>query len=97
MWKLEGYPEYVARQKFSSSTDNLKREIERFIEIKRKQTDIWILAEEGGCEAPEYYHKGMLMTEYLINVRHLTYDQLLKDTRSEEEIYSEMIEWAIKQ
>jgi len=94
MWKLEGYPEYIARQKFSSSTDNLKKEIERFTDLKRKQTDIWILVEEGGCEAPDYYYKGMLMTEYLINVRHLTYDQLLKDTRSEEEIYSEMIEWA---
>lgn len=97
MWKLEGYPEYVARQKFSSSTDNLKKEIERFMELKRKQIDIWILVEEGGCEAPDYYLKGMLMTEYLINVRHLTYDQLLKDTRSEGEIYSEMIAWAIKQ
>jgi len=97
MWKLEGYPEYVARQKFFSSTDNLKKEIERLMELKRRQTDEWILVEEGGCEAPEYYHKGMLLTEYLINVRHLTYDQLLKDTRSEEEIYSEMTEWAIKQ
>ncbi len=94
MWKLEGYPEYVARQKFSSSANNLKKEIERFIELKSKQTDIWILVEEGGCEAPGYYYKGLLMTEYLLNVRHLTYDQLLKDTRSEQVIYSEMIDWA---
>ena len=97
MWKLEGYPEYVARQKFSSTTDNLKKEIERFMELKRRQTDVWISEEESGCEAPEYYYKGMLMTEYLINVRRLTYDQILKDTRSEEGIYSEMIEWAAKQ
>jgi hypothetical protein len=96
MWKLEGYPEYVARQKFSNPANSLKKVIERLMELKNKQTDIWILEEEGGCEAPEYYYKGMLMTEYLINVRRLTYDQILKDTCSEEEIYSEMTEWATK-
>jgi hypothetical protein len=96
MWKLEGYPEYVARQKSSDSNDALKKEIEKFIELKRKQTDIWIAEEDGGCEAPEFYHKGRLMTQYLINVKHLTYDQILKDKRSEEEIYAEMIGWANK-
>lgn len=96
MWKLEGYPEYVARQKFSESTANLKKEIKRFIELKRKQTDIWISVEEGGCLVPEYYYKGRLMTEYLMNVRNLTYDQILNDKRSEEEIYSEMIGWVNK-
>jgi hypothetical protein len=97
MWKLEGYPEYVARQKFFSPTKNLKNEIERFIELKQKQTDIWIPVEEGGCAAPEYYYKGRIMTEYLITIRNLTYDQVLKDKRSEKEIYAEMMEWANKQ
>jgi hypothetical protein len=96
MWKLEGYPEYVARHKFSSSADDLKKDIERFMELKRKQTDIWILETEGGCEVPDFYYKGMLMIEYLMNARHFTYDQILKDTREEEEIYSEMTEWATK-
>ena len=94
MWKLEGYPEYIARQKFAEPIDNFKKEIKRFFELKPKQTDIWILIEEGGCEVPEFYYKGRLMTEYLINVRGLTYDHILKDHRSEEKIYDEMIEWA---
>lgn len=94
LWKLEGYPEYVARQKFSEPTENLQKEIERFIERKRKQTDFRFLTEDNGCETPEYYYKGRLMTEYLMNVRHLTYDQLLRDKRAEEEVYSEMMEWA---
>jgi hypothetical protein len=93
MWKLEGYPEYVARQTSSDSNYSLKKEIERFIEFKSRQTDTWVAVEEGGCEFPEFYYKGRLMTEYLINVRKLTYDQVLKDNRSEEEIYAEMIEW----
>ncbi|HZV68599.1 MAG TPA: hypothetical protein VFG10_03615 [Saprospiraceae bacterium] len=96
MWKLEGYPEYVARQKFSESTDSLKMEIKRFIELHDKQTDIWILLEEGGCEVPEFYYKGRLMTEYLMNAKGMTYDQILKDKRSEEEIYIEMTGWVEK-
>jgi hypothetical protein len=96
MWKLEGYPEYVARQKSSDPDFSLKKEIEKFIELKRKQPDLWVAEEEGGCEAPEFYYKGRLMTEYLINVRLMTYDQILKDKRSEKEIYVEMIGWANK-
>lgn len=96
MWKLEGYPEYVARQK-GSNTDDLKKEIERFIALKRKRSGLWISVEEGGCEVPEFYLKGRLMTNYLINVKHLTYDQILKDKRSEEEIYAGMIAWAARQ
>src|SRR4030095_12716714 len=93
MWKLEGYPEYIARQKFTETAVSLKKEIKRFIELKHKQTDIWISVEDRGCEVPEYYYKGRLMTEYLINVKDLTYDQVLEDKRSEEEIYAEMIAW----
>jgi hypothetical protein len=96
LWKLEGYPEYVARQKSADPNYSLKREIKRFIELKRTQTDKWISVEERGCQTPEFYYKGRLMTEYLINVRELTYDQVLKDKHSEDEIYAEMIEWANK-
>jgi hypothetical protein len=94
MWKLEGYPEYIARRKFSESDFSLKKDIKSFIELKRSQTDIWLAVEQGDCEAPEFYYKGRLMTEYLINIKHLTYDQILKDKRPEEEIYAEMTEWA---
>src|SRR6185436_17799254 len=97
MWKLEGYPEYIAMQKYADSSYSLKKEIKTFIELKRMQTDIWIALEKGGCEVPEYYFKGRLMTEYLINIKYLTYDQILKDKRSEEEIYSEMIAWTNKE
>lgn len=97
MWKLEGYPEYIARHKSFGNTDNLKRHIKRFVELNAKRTDVWISVEEGNCEVPEVYFKGCLMTEYLMNVVHYSYDQILQDNRSEEEIYSEMLQWATKQ
>jgi hypothetical protein len=93
-WKLEGYPEYISkRSKWSANNYNLVSEIERYIALKNKTKSIWIVDEEGGCEAPDFYWKGRLMTEYLINVKHWTYDRILKDTASENAVFAEMIQW----
>lgn len=93
-WKLEGYPEYIARKTQLSGKDySLIDEIDRFINLKNKATDIWIQADEGGCEAPDYYYKGRLMMEYLIDIKHQTYDQILKDSLSETAIFMEMTRW----
>jgi hypothetical protein len=94
-WKLEGYPEYVARktQLFNKGYD-LTSEIDRYINLESKSTDMWIPAvNEGGCEVPDYYYKGLLMIEYLIDIRHLSYDKILNDTVSENTVYQEMIKW----
>lgn len=93
-WKLEGYPEYISRQtKRSGKDDSLTSEIDRYISLKSKATGIWILSDEGSCEVPDYYYKGRLMIEYLMDIRHLTYDQILRDTVSENTVYQEMIKW----
>lgn len=93
-WKLEGYPEYISRKTGLSGKDySLTKEIERYVNLENKATHIWISAEEGGCEFPDYYYKGRLMMEYLMDIRHLSYDQILKDSVSESTIYKEMIKW----
>ena len=93
-WKLEGYPEYISRQNERSGEDySLIADIERCVDLKRKATDSWILSEDGGCQVPDYYYRGRLMMEYLIDIRHFSYDQILKDIRSENTIYQEMIKW----
>jgi hypothetical protein len=93
-WKLEGYPEYISKQKELSGKDySLTSDIDRYLNLESKATDIWILSEEGGCEVPDYYYKGRLMMEYLIDIRHVSYNQILKDTTSENTIYQEMIKW----
>jgi hypothetical protein len=94
LWKLEGYPEYISRKTELSSKDySLTSEIERYVSLENKATDIWILAKEGGCEVPNYYYKGRLMMEYLMDIKHLSYDQILKDSVSERTIFNEMIKW----
>ena len=93
-WKLEGYPEYISKQKKNSDKEHsLTSDIDRYVNLKSKATDIWILSEDGGCEFPDYYYKGRLMMEYLINIRHRSYDEILKETASENTIYQEMIKW----
>jgi hypothetical protein len=93
-WKLEGYPEYISKQKqLSAKGYSLISEIETYINLESKATGHWILSEKGGCEVPDCYYKGRLMIEYLIDIRHLSYDQILRDTSSENAIFREMIEW----
>lgn len=93
-WKLEGYPDYISKQgEFSNKDYSLASDIDRYVTLESKATDIWISSQEGGCEVPNYYYKGKLMMEYLIDVRHLSYDQILKDTVSEKTVYQAMIQW----
>ena len=91
-WKLEGYPEYVSKQTELSNKDySLEKDINKYVELKSKSNDIWI--KEGNCEVPDYYYKGKLLMKYLIVVKHLSYDQILKDSTSENVVYEEMIKW----
>jgi hypothetical protein len=97
-WKLEGYPEYISRQtKLTSQGYDLKKEIDRYIDLESKLTDIWISIEDGRCTAPKLYYKSRLMMEYLIDVKNLSYDKILNDTVSENEIYAEMLKWKTKE
>ncbi len=40
---------------------------------------------------PSVYYKGRLMIGYLMDVKGMTYTEILKDTRSEDELLQEMI------
>ncbi|HEY0652966.1 MAG TPA: hypothetical protein VGD65_07555 [Chryseosolibacter sp.] len=93
-WKLEGYPEYIARRTARLSEEyDLVKEIERYVELDRSSVDIWMPVDEGGCKAPKYYYKGRIMTEYLMDIKKLSYDNILADTTSEQVVYEEMLKW----
>jgi len=95
LWKLEGYPEYVARKtELSNRGYSLTSEIDRYVNLESKATNFWISAvDDEGCEVPNYYYKGLLMIEYLIDIKHMSYDKILDDTVSENTVYQEMIIW----
>ncbi|HMQ48424.1 MAG TPA: hypothetical protein PKA00_13505 [Saprospiraceae bacterium] len=94
MWKLEGYPEYVARSSYlNSASYDLRQEIQRFVsadEASKYET----FEAVAGHFMPTYYFKGRIMVEYLMNIKGMTYDDILKDPRTEEAVFNEMLEWA---
>jgi hypothetical protein len=93
MWKLEGYPEYVARSTYlNSKTYDLRKEIQRFVSTDKDAKREIFEAVEGHF-MPTYYFKGRIMVEYLMNIKGMTYDAILNDQRTQEEIFSEMVQW----
>ena len=93
IWKLEGYPEYIARRKpLSSDSYDLRKEMQRFVSANENSKRETFEAVEGHF-MPTYYFKGRIMTEYLMNIKGMTYDEILKDQRTEEEVFDEMVEW----
>ena len=96
MWKLEGYPEYIANQKELKSSDyDLKNSIKKLIEFER--TGEYLIETEPGQFDPLVYYKGRVMIEYLIDIRRLTYSEILNKEFTEEKVINEMTAWYNKQ
>ncbi|MEO7989649.1 MAG: hypothetical protein ABI663_08920 [Chryseolinea sp.] len=91
-WKLEGYPEYISRQTMLKAENySLKNEIKRFIELENRSKDGIVEVSEKHF-VPSIYYKGRLMVEYLMNVKGMTYDEILKDSRTEDQVFEEMVD-----
>lgn len=95
-WKLEGYPEYISRQARLKDKDySLVNEIKRFIELdSESKNGIVEVSEEHFM--PSIYYKGRLMVEYLMDVKGMTYDEILRDTQTEDQVFQEMIQSTLK-
>jgi len=94
MWKLEGYPEYIARRDQLNADDySLKSEIQRYEELVEASSDMDVEVTEGHF-MPFYYYKGRVMIEYLMDIKGMTYDEILKDDTSEESVYQEVLQWS---
>lgn len=96
MWKLEGYPEYVSKQIYKINTVDLANEIDRYEYMCSKAKDGWLAVGDGKCDVPEIYYKSGLMMKYLIDIKNISYDEILTDTISETIIYNEMRNWKDK-
>lgn len=95
-WKLDGYPEYIANQKDLKSSDyDLKNSIKKLIEFE-KTGEYWIEIEPGQLD-PLVYYKGRVMIEYLIDVKRLTYSEILNKDVTEDKVINEMTTWYNKQ
>jgi hypothetical protein len=91
-WKTEGYPEYIANQEDLKTKEyDLKNSIKK-VEEYEKAGDHWVETEPGQLD-PLVYYKGRVMIEYLIDVRHLAYTEILNKNLLENEVMDEMKSW----
>lgn len=89
-WKWEGYPEYVART--SPWQTNLHHNISYLISTEKTDHHGWIQFPDQTGTVITYY-KSWLLTQYCIDVKKMTYKQILDDVANEESISVEMMNW----
>lgn len=90
-WKWEGYPEYVARR--SPSQSNLKTNIALLLQSEKTDATTWAITFADGSIAPKDYYKDWLLVSYCLDIKKMTYSQLLQDSSSEEQLREEMMQW----
>ncbi len=87
-WKWEGYAEYIARQDYNQK--NLFQNIER---LKNADTSKWEIIFEDGTIAPIDYYKDWILVQYCLDIKKLSYEQLIKDKTEESELRAAMMKW----
>ncbi len=89
-WKWEGYPEYIARQ--NPDQKDLAKNIGRLIKTEQTDNNGWIyFADSTGTVIP--YYRDWLLMQYDIDIKKMTYMQILKDTTQEETVRQQMMDW----
>ena len=89
-WKWEGYPEYVARQ--NDDQKDLKKDIDRLVATEKIDNKGWIQFSDGTGTVIDYY-KSWLLVKYCIDVKKMTYSQIIKDTTNAETLHKQMGNW----
>lgn len=87
-WKWEGYAEYISRQN-ADQTDIIKN-IERFI---KTETNKWEIQFADSTIVSREYYDNWLLIQYCIDIKKMSYRQILEDTTSNNLVRQEMMSW----
>ena len=90
-WKWEGYAEYVSRQ--NADQKDLSKNIARLIATDKNNWDIKFA---DSTIAPREYYDYWTLIQYCMDVKKMTYKQVLADTTSEQIIRQEMMRWFVR-
>ncbi len=88
-WKWEGYPEYIARQ--LPDQKDLKHNIERLLACEKDNS--WAVYFADSTMAPKTYYNYWVLVQYCLDIKEMTYTDLLADSKPEEEVKAEMLQW----
>ena len=90
-WKWEGYPEFVARQR--EDQQDLVTNIDRLLGAIVEDKDRWDIEFTDGSISPINYYSDWLLVTYCINVKQLSFKQLLNDPAERAMVEEEMMAW----
>lgn len=91
-WKWEGYAEYIARQ--DSEQKILKTNIERLLKTGEKN---WAITFSDGTIVPKEYYNYWTLVQYALDIKKMSYQQLLADTTTEKLVRQQMMNWYMQQ
>ncbi len=90
-WKWEGYAEYVSRQGIQQR--ELGKNMER---LNNEVKSSWGIRFEDNTIVPRELYEYWIMVQYCLDIKQMTYPQLLSDPKDELTIKKEMRNWYIK-
>ena len=90
-WKWEGYAEYIARQ--NSAQKDLSANIALLISVNKKDKNSWEINFADNSIVPREYYNYWILMQYCMNIKKMTYTQILADTTKEETMRQEMMNW----
>lgn len=88
IWKWEGYAEYLSRP--TGDQKNLILSIDKFLASDKND---WEMELADGTMVPREYFKYWILLSYCMDVKKMTYQQIILDETSEKSIYQEVISW----
>ena len=90
-WKWEGYPEYVARR--NADQTDLHKNIERAYKSDKDSSDNFAIYFSDGTIAPKEYYHSWILVRYCMDIKKMSYAELLRDTATEENIRKQVLSW----
>ncbi|MBL7914811.1 MAG: hypothetical protein JNL49_07170 [Bacteroidia bacterium] len=87
-WKWEGYAEYISRQ--NPNQKNLSKNIDRLIATDET---LWEVKFEDGTISPREYYNYWTLVQYCMDIKKMSYLQILDDTTSEQLVRNQMMHW----
>jgi hypothetical protein len=87
-WKWEGYAEYVSRQ--DTDQKDLSKNLARLFATNRNN---WEIKFDDSTIAPREYYDYWTLVQYCMDIKKMTYKQILSDTANEQSVRQEMMNW----
>lgn len=90
-WKWEGYPEYVSRQ--NAEQQDLFQSLDHLLKHQEEHKDSWFIEFSDGTISPADYHTDWLLVKYCLDIKQLSYEELLIENTKKEVVEEEMMTW----